>query len=259
MSLPDGALRSAFTNARLANVRSLGRRPLTECFVGTHIDTGAELFIKALHADSPGMQRNFVREIDILQALRGRPGFPVVHAFSSAPGVMFHACERLYAPRFDQLARDASLEVDVILRLARALAGWLHRLHVLGYVHRDLSPDHVFASDQITVVDFGLAKRLDGLDAGARQRSIGYDVQAFGLVIWEMICGNEVFTYRSPGLALEIPPQLVLIQSVDLPPPLARTLTGCLAARSEISPHGGPHGGFVSAEEIVAALRWDAD
>jgi serine/threonine protein kinase len=259
MSLPGDALRSAFTRARLANVRSLGRRPLTECFLGTHIDTGAELFIKALHADTPGVHRNFLREIDILQALRDRPGFPVVHAFSTTPGTMFHACERLYAPRFDQLARGDSLELDVILRLARALAAWLQELHALGYVHRDLSPDHVFAGDQITVVDFGLAKRLDGLDADDRQRCIGYDVQAFGLIVWEMICGHQVFTYRSPGLALEIPPQLALIHSLDLPPPLAHTLTGCLAARSEMSPQGSPHEGFISTDDIVAALRVGGD
>ncbi len=259
MTLPGDALRSAFTRARLANVRSLGRRPLTECFLGTHIDTGAELFIKALHADTPGVHRNFLREIDIMQALHDRPGFPVVHAFSTTPGTMFHACERLYAPRFDQLARDDRLELDVILRLARALAAWLQRLHALGYVHRDLSPDHVFTGDQITVVDFGLAKRLDGLDADDRQRCIGYDVQALGLILWEMICGHHVFTYRSPGLALEIPPQLALIHSLDLPPPLALALTGCLAARSEMSPHGSPHEGFISADDIVAALRVDGD
>jgi serine/threonine protein kinase len=255
MSLPADALRGAFARARLANVRSLGRRPLTECFLGTHTDTGVELFIKALHADIPGVQRNFLREIDTLQALGGRPGFPVLRAFSITPGIMFHACERLSTSRFDQLARDASLELDVIFRLARALAEWLQRLHALGYVHRDLAPDHIFAGDPITVVDFGMAKRLDGLGADDRQRCTGYDIQAFGLVLWEMICGRQVFTYRSPRLALEIPPQLALIESLDLPPPLARTLSGCLAARSEMSPQGKLHEGFISADQAVAALR----
>jgi serine/threonine protein kinase len=259
MSLPGDALRSAFASGGLVDVRSVGMRLLTECFLATHVETGAELFIKALHVDPPGVQTNFLREINILQTLRGMPGLPVMLTFSRTPGIMFHACEKLTAPRFDQLARSDSLELDVIVGLARSLATWLQRLHALGYVHRDLSPDHVFAGDQITVVDFGLAKRVDELDADDRQRCVGYDVQAFGLILWEMICGHQIFTYRSPGLALEIPPQLALIDSLDLPEPLARTVTGCLAARSEMTPQNSSYESFVSTADIVAALHVKGD
>jgi serine/threonine protein kinase len=193
MSTLDETLRGAFARAGLVDVRLVDRRPLTRCFIGTHIVTDTEVFIKALHSESSDVQRNFAREIGILQTLNGRPGFPVLRAFVSTPEIKFHACEHLTAPRFDQLARDDKLDLDEIIRLARALAAWVQRLHALGYVHRDLSPDHVFAGDPVTAVDFGLAKRLYGLEAEDRQRCLGYDVQAFGLILWEMICGHPVF------------------------------------------------------------------
>lgn len=248
-------LRDAFAAAGLADVRPLAVRPLTECFLGTHTDTGADVFIKALHSDAPGVLKNFLREIDTLQALRDAAFSPVLQAHSSEPGIVFHACEYLSEPRFDQLACNDDMSLDGVLRLACALAEWLQRLHARGYVHRDLSPDHIFSGEQITVVDFGLAKRMDEMTTADRQQSIGYDVAAFGLVVWELICGRRIFTYRSPALALEIPPQLDVIHSLDLPHPLARTLTGCLAARSEMSPEGGTGEGFTSAGEVVAALH----
>lgn len=255
MSALDETLAGAFARASLADVQLVDRRPLTNCYIGTHIDTGTEVFIKALHSESSDIQRNFMREIGILQTLSGRPGFPVLRSFVSTPEIKFHACEHLTAPRFDQLARDSSLSLDDIIRFASALAAWLQRLHALGYVHRDLSPDHVFAGDPITAVDFGLAKRLDGLRAEDRGRCLGYDVQAFGLILWEMICGHPIFQYRSPMLVLEIPPQLRVIHSLQLPAPLAHTLVGCLAARSEMTPQGTGLLGFHSADEVVAGLR----
>ncbi|UXA17724.1 hypothetical protein [Mycobacterium sp. SMC-4] len=231
----------------------MGRRPLTECFLGTQIGTEAELFIKVLHTDTPGVCRNFLREIDLLTTMSGRPGFPVLRACSRVPGAAFHACDRLHAPRFDQCARDGRLEIEVLGELMCGLARWLQRLHAFGYVHRDLSPDHVFSGQQITVVDFGLARSSHELAADDRRRCIGSDVQALGLILWEMICGQQVFTYRSPVLALEIPPQLALIESLALPPPIARTLVGCLTAQSEMTPRIRPQA-FESADDIVAAL-----
>ena len=128
---------------------------------------------------------------------------------------MFHACAHVDGFPFDRFVTGAAAaDLEAIAEDALALAEWLERFHALGFAHRDLSPDHVIGRGGagVTVLDFGMTKSLAGLDAEKGALCRGYDLQAVGLILWEMICGAPVFSYRSPALGAEIQAQLGILR-----------------------------------------------
>ena len=174
----------------------LRQRPLTVVFPGVLVRTGREVFVKVLTSPIDGVRHNFRREIEILKALSGWRGTAALVASAAEDDFMFHACERVAGPSLDTLVgRKNANDLAVILLHTRGLARRIRDLHRLGIAHRDLSPDHVFVGPRgaTTVVDFGMARRTLALSTAKRRLDEGYDVQAFGMILWEMICGRPLF------------------------------------------------------------------
>lgn len=236
----------------------LRQRPLSLVFPARQAGTGRPLFVKLLTSSSAGVRRNFHREIDILRALSGNAGIKRMVASSASPTLAFHACERLAGSSLvDLVAMPEGRELAVLLRHGAALAGWIAALHRLEFVHRDLSPDHVFidADGSLAVVDFGMARRTPDLPLAERRLCEGYDVQSLGMILWEMICGSEIFPYRGPGLPDVLRREIELVRGARLPANVRRLLVGCLSAASEFTPNGlPPRRGFGNAVEALKAF-----
>jgi hypothetical protein len=82
----------------------------------------------------------------------------------------------------------------------------------------------------------------------------GYDVQTFGMIFWELICGRSVFAYRAEALNEQI--ALRLIHSVRIPDGVKNLIVGCLATASEFTPNGTDSSTFIlSAEELNSSMR----
>lgn len=251
-------LQSALAAYDIEELTHIGTRPFTQCFVGQYRHGPARVFIKVLHSDDAAIARNFARETGILEALGGQPGYPVLLASGRPPPLAFHACEYLAAQRLDALFGGPDRQdLGALLRDAGVLVRWIAKLHGRGYAHRDLSPDHVFlAGDRpLTVVDFGMAKPLAGLSSAEAQLYRGTDIQAFGMILWELICGRPLFPYRDPTLAVRVSEEIALIGDLPLPSELALLVTRCLSARSEFTPDGvGAFDGFETAADLDTAL-----
>jgi serine/threonine protein kinase/tetratricopeptide (TPR) repeat protein len=116
-----------------------------------------------------------------------------------------------------RLARGP-LPVDEAVRLGREVAEGLAAAHAKGLIHRDLKPENVMitADGRAKILDFGLAKRLEGEEAlTADQRVVGTframspeqahglpldlrsDLFSFGLLLYEMLSGRSPFEGRS--------------------------------------------------------------
>jgi serine/threonine protein kinase len=215
------------------------RRPFSLIFPARQDGTGRELFVKLLTSRSVGVRRNFGREIEILQALAGQPGIPALVAAGTDDDPAFHACDHVRGRSLLEIAHSPEgRDLAAVLGWAKALADWITALHQLGIAHRDLSPDHVFIEPdgRLVVIDFGMAKRTSELPAEERLHYEGYDLQALGMILWEMICGHSIFPYRNRALGEVLRREAELVRDAGLPATLRRWLLDCLATPSEFTP-----------------------
>src|SRR5438067_1549108 len=166
------------------------------------------------------------------------------------------------------LARVGRLSLERALRIARQLAEALDAAHAEGVVHRDLKPQNIMlgASDQVYVMDFGLAKSVEtdahmtmtGQVVGTPQYMAPEQVEgaaldhrtdlyAFGLILDEMLTGDLVFKADS-ALQLMLKrvrehPRSPRAIIADLPEYVERIIMHCLQAN--------PAARYQSAREIL--------
>jgi serine/threonine protein kinase len=215
------------------------RRPFSLVFPARQDGTGREVFVKLLTSRSAGVRRSFGCEIAILQALAGQPGVPALVAVGTDDGQVFHACDHIRGRNLLEIARSAEgRDLATVLGQAKALADWIAALHRAGVAHRDLSPEHVFIEPdgRLVVIDFGMARRTDNLPARERLQYEGYDLQALGMILWEMICGHSIFPYRNVALGEVVQREAALVRDAALPAAVRRWLLDCLATPSEFTP-----------------------
>jgi len=240
----------------LQPIAPVQRRPFSLVFPAHQAGNGRELFVKLLISKSAGVRRNFGREIEILRVLGGQPGVKALHVANVDDALTFHACERVRGPSLAEVAGAPGSDLAAMLGHARQLTAWIAALHRLGIAHRDLSPDHVFLEGgRLVVIDFGMAKQTRFLPADERQLCEGYDVQALGMILWEMVCQSAIFPYRGRGLGAVLQREAALVREAELPAEVRRVVMGCFATASEFMPDGlPPYSGFTSALQALRAF-----
>ena len=180
--------------------------------------------------------------------------------------------ERIGVPADTLPVRKA---VDYAIQLARGLAA----AHDKGIVHRDLKPENVFITTdgRVKILDFGLAKLTEAepaatadlatqskTDPGVVLGTVGYmspeqvrgasadhrsDIFAFGVVLYEMLCGRRAFRRDSSvetmtAILKEDPPD---IAERGIPPGLTRLVDRCLEK--------APAARFQSTHDLAFALE----
>jgi eukaryotic-like serine/threonine-protein kinase len=176
------------------------------------------------------------------------------------------------------------LPLKAALEFGAQIADALHCAHSKGVVHRDLKPANILVTKSgVKLLDFGLAKmaaqpstadatltiaqpltkdntilgtlqymspeQLEGKPADARS-----DIFAFGLVLYEMICGKPAFHAESQASLIaailkEEPASLASLDPVT-PPALDRLVRKCLAK--------DPDARWQSATDLRDELEWIA-
>ncbi|NGN91909.1 serine/threonine protein kinase [Nocardioides sp. KC13] len=167
---------------------------------------------------------------------------------------VFLVMELLPGPTLaEPLQERGPMPVEVAVEYARQVAGALGAAHRAGVVHRDIKPANLmFDGDgRLTVLDFGIAYAMTGVDAGLTQTghvigSPSYlspeqaagdpvgppaDVYSLGCVLFEMLTGKVPYSAPHPVKILhmhlsEPVPRITDFRSV--PAPLARLVTRML-------------------------------
>jgi serine/threonine-protein kinase len=183
---------------------------------------GREVALKLLSAEAaPGDEQiqRLTREARLASALN-HPNIVTIYDIDSAEGLRFIAMELVRGRSLRELLRERRLSTQEALRYGVQLAEALGVAHASGIVHRDLKPGNIVVTDSrlIKILDFGLAKSLTPAvpgagdstitTAGAVVGTVGYmppeqmlggevnarsDVFAFGVVLYEMLCGARPF------------------------------------------------------------------
>jgi serine/threonine protein kinase len=178
-----------------------------------------------------------------------------------------------------KLARDRTLSVGEIIRLARGVAAGLSAAHKAGLIHRDIKPSNLWLetdgdSWRPLILDFGLVLDLDvqkpdrqATSDGVIIGSIPYmspeqgksidrpvegrsDLFSLGAVLYEAATGVRVFnrghTVATIRATADFHPEPLTKARPDLPPPLADLIHAMLAKHPNDRP--------ASASAVVAAL-----
>ena len=198
------------------------------------------------------------------------PNILAVYDIGSHAGAPYVVSELLEGEtlrgRIDGTPLPPRKAIDYATQIARGLAA----AHDKGIVHRDLKPDNIFVTREgrVKILDFGLAKvaRADGCrrnrarrghrvtktEAGMVLGTAAYmspeqvrahpvdhrsDIFSFGLVLYEMLSGQQAFKADSAVETMSAilkadPPRLTETRR-DLPPDLDRIILHCLEKNPE--------------------------
>ena len=180
---------------------------------------------------------------------------------------------------------DGPLPLDLAVRAAIQIADALDHAHRHDVVHADLKPGNIMLTrDSVKLLDFGLARLNDRneeapidattserlTDVGSIAGTVPYmapeqieghevdgrtDIFAFGVVVFEMLCGRRPFAGDSRASLMAAivgaePPALSSLQP-RAPAPLERLIRRCLAK--------DPENRWQTARDMAAELRWIAE
>jgi serine/threonine protein kinase/Tol biopolymer transport system component len=248
-------------------VAKLGAGGMGEVYRARDTRLNREVALKVLPElflhDSERLAR-FEREAQLLASLN-HPNIAHIYEAGKA-GVAFLALELVPGPTLAERLARGPLPLGESLAIARQIVDALDAAHEKGIIHRDLKPANIKVRDDgaVKVLDFGLAKALAPLgDSGidllnsptmsARATQLGVvlgtaaymspeqakgktadqraDVWAFGVVLFEMIAGKQLFTGETASevmaSVMKEEPDWNLLPA-NLAPALRRLLRRCL-------------------------------
>jgi eukaryotic-like serine/threonine-protein kinase len=192
-------------------------------------DVALKVLPDAFARDSERMAR-FQREAKVLASLN-HPNIATIHGFEDSGATHALVMELVEGPTLADRIRSGPIPISEALPIAKQMCDALEYAHERGIVHRDLKPANVKMTndDAVKVLDFGLAKALEGeassidiansptisqmaTQAGVLLGTAAYmspeqakgkvvdrraDIWAFGCVLYEMLTGQMVFRGES--------------------------------------------------------------
>jgi serine/threonine protein kinase len=263
------------TLAQFRITAKLGEGGMGEVYRAEDTKLGREVAIKVLPvavAEDPQRLARFEREAQVLASLN-HPNIAGIHQVEEAEGRHFLVMELVEGEDLQQRLERGAVPVDDAIPIALQIAQALEAAHESGIIHRDLKPANVKVkpNGEVKVLDFGLAKALDPQEATSGSRALSMsptltaqmtqagvllgtaaymspeqargqevdkraDVWAFGVLLWEMLGGRQLFVGDtvSDTLAevLKTEPDLSVLPN-EVSPPIRRLLNRCLTREAK--------------------------
>ncbi len=195
-------------------------------------DVALKVLPEAFARDAERLGR-FRREAQVLASLN-HPNIAAIYGFEDSGATHALVMELVEGPTLAERIKQGAIPIKEALPIAKQIAEALEYAHERGIVHRDLKPaniklasnDKIAQNDAVKILDFGLAKALEGdassvdisssptitrmaTQAGiilgtaaymspeqAKGKSVDRrtDIWAFGCVLYEMLTGKQAFT-----------------------------------------------------------------
>jgi len=204
---------------------TLGKGAMGEVYRATDSKLGREVAIKLIPEDFAGdpiRMSRFTREAQVLASLN-HPNIAAIYGVEDRALIM----ELVEGQTLSERIKQGAIALEEALDIARQIAEGLEAAHDKGIVHRDLKPANIKITPGGTVklLDFGLAKAGGPSTSGtsaddaptiavtttgagmilgtaaymspeqARGRDVDKraDIWAFGVILYEMLTGEQMF------------------------------------------------------------------
>ena len=275
----------------------LGEGGMGEVYRAEDSKLDREVAIKVLPAaftQDPERLARFEREAKVLASLNHQ-NIAAIHQVEQVEGTYFLVMELVEGETLAERLDRGAIPVEEGLPIALQIAEALEAAHEKGVIHRDLKPANVMLTPEgrVKVLDFGLAKAWAPEDDRSASLSMSptmtaqmtqtgvilgtaaymapeqakgkpldrrADIWAFGVVFWEMLVGERLFSGESVSEVLAS----VLMSEPDLkalpsqtPSRVRRLLERCLRRdpRSRLRDIGDAR---IVLEESLAGHEWTA-
>lgn len=265
-------------------IRTLGAGGMGTVWLAERDDAFRQrVAIKCLHAYlSRESRERFQRERRLLARLE-HPAIARILDGGEHHGRLWYAMELVEGLPIDRYVRARSLNLDMRLNLFRSLCEIVHVAHQNLIVHRDLKPANVLVDQhgQVRLLDFGIAKLLDGSEALTESRApmtIAYaapeqvrgeavstatDLYALGVMLFELLTGER--PHGAAQSAYDVmqritetdpePPSIFLQRASHAHPVPARSLAGDLDTIALKALARAPSRRYPSAQALADDLR----
>jgi serine/threonine-protein kinase len=253
----------------------LGRGAMGTVWRAVNTDTNQFVAVKVLSeelSDEPEMIARFIQERNTLMAVQ-HPNLVRIHDMVVEDSRLAIVMDLVQGQDLHRIrVQRGTLALAEVAAIGRGVADALTAIHAAGIIHRDLKPANILLdltgpAPEPRLVDFGIARMLDGTRLTARSSVVGtpeylspeaisggeataaIDIYAFGIALYELFTGQTPFhgdqllqvlnqhMYQEPPWPASIPPQILpLLQAMLAKNPLQRpTARDLLAAMTALS------------------------
>jgi serine/threonine protein kinase/Tol biopolymer transport system component len=208
----------------------IGKGGMGEVYQAKDQKLGRDVAIKVLpeeFAQDTERMARFQREAKLLASLN-HPNIAAIHGLEESDGTHFLVLELIEGDTLAERIKGGPVPVEEALKLGLQITEALEAAHEKGVIHRDLKPANIKVTPdgKVKVLDFGLAKAFAGdpenvnlsnsptLSEAATQQGVilgtaAYmspeqargnpvdkraDIWAFGVVLFEMLTGRQIFS-----------------------------------------------------------------
>src|SRR5687767_10237761 len=152
-------------------VAPLGAGGMGEVYRARDTRLNRDVALKVLpdsFASDPERLARFTREAQTLASLN-HPHIAHIHGLEESDGVRALVMELVEGEDLSQRIARGPIPLDEALPIARQIAEALEAAHEAGIIHRDLKPANIKVRPDgtVKVLDFGLAKAMDGAPAAS--------------------------------------------------------------------------------------------